>query len=440
MLKPKLGLYLLLIFCTAILFFIKQGAEAASVSITDDGFYPSRLEIEPGTRVVFKNRGQKPHWPASNFHPSHEFYPESGGCIGSKLDACRPLATNETFEFVFSKVGEWPMHDHLSPGLIMVIAVGQKNKPKNSGNLPPPEELRVENYADQMRVIKDHVKTDPVQTWQYLKEAFVVDGQVLGNAHEFAHIIGNEIYSKHGLSGIKYCDDTFAFGCYHGVSEKLLETAGKGAVKATQEECLKIFPPEDYNYTGCIHGMGHGLLTWRGLDVKLALNDCDQLDAAYRAYCYDGVFMENALVSPKQAAVETDLWKLCKDIPSEYQYNCARYQAQAIRALYEDDLNRVAQACLAAPILQMQEPCLESVGYYVAQTSKGETAKIKQMCGEVQNSEAYNVCITAAARETIFQQYNDWERISLELCNILKDIVRDACLTSNEKVRKQYNR
>src|SRR3972149_5818942 len=67
------------------------------VEITATGFIPSSLTIKAGETVTFVNKDTKAHWPASAMHPTHLLYPESGGCIGSKFDACRGLNQDENF-------------------------------------------------------------------------------------------------------------------------------------------------------------------------------------------------------------------------------------------------------------------------------------------------------------------------------------------------------
>lgn len=96
---------------------------ASVIEIKADGFYPSTLTIEQGETVQFINKDTKPHWPASAVHPTHTEYPETGGCIGSKFDACAELKRNETFNFTFNKIGEWKYHDHLNPGVTGTVVV-----------------------------------------------------------------------------------------------------------------------------------------------------------------------------------------------------------------------------------------------------------------------------------------------------------------------------
>ncbi|MEM4296531.1 MAG: cupredoxin domain-containing protein [Candidatus Anstonellales archaeon] len=87
------------------------------INITSSGFIPDTIKIKKGQAVKFVNVDTNKHWPASDVHPTHNVYPEKGGCIGSKFDACKPLQKDESFIFVFNEIGTWDYHDHLNPGL-----------------------------------------------------------------------------------------------------------------------------------------------------------------------------------------------------------------------------------------------------------------------------------------------------------------------------------
>lgn len=100
-----------------------QPTAGNTVEITSSGFSPNTLTINAGDTVTFVNKDSRSHWPASAVHPTHTVYPESGGCIGSKFDACKGLAQSETFSFKFDQKGTWKYHDHLNPGLTGTIVV-----------------------------------------------------------------------------------------------------------------------------------------------------------------------------------------------------------------------------------------------------------------------------------------------------------------------------
>lgn len=86
------------------------------IEITSTGFVPAVLNIKVGETVTFINKNPiDSHWPASNPHPIHTQYPETGGCIGSKFDACRPLGKDEQYSFTFKEKGSWLYHDHFAP-------------------------------------------------------------------------------------------------------------------------------------------------------------------------------------------------------------------------------------------------------------------------------------------------------------------------------------
>ena len=77
------------------------------VSMTDTGFFPSTITVKAGTIISFVNDGQALHWPASDPHPAHDGLPG--------FDAGDGVATGDTFEFQFDRIGEWSFHDHLVP-------------------------------------------------------------------------------------------------------------------------------------------------------------------------------------------------------------------------------------------------------------------------------------------------------------------------------------
>jgi len=94
----------------------RQTPTSHTVLITDNGFEPKTLTIKQGDTVVWVNKGELNSWPASAIHPTHDAYPEPGGCSGSKFDACKELATDDSWEFTFNYKGTWSYHDHIKLG------------------------------------------------------------------------------------------------------------------------------------------------------------------------------------------------------------------------------------------------------------------------------------------------------------------------------------
>jgi len=425
------------------------------VSVTDEGFYPDVVEISRNTKVTWTNNGIHDHWPASNFHPTHTEYPSDvSGCIGSALDACRGLKHGEAYSFVFDTSGTWGMHDHLSPGLIMTVRVassgdgsvgadslwsriwGVMAKTGSAGtsktHVSDSAAFASLDGAKQKRIIQKEISDDPRGAWEYLKSAFIVNGKVVGNAHQFAHLIGNGIYHKLGLAGITICDNAFAYGCYHGVTEAMLLDVGPEKIPDIEKNCISILSHEQkHDYTGCIHGVGHGLLTWSGLHIKQALTGCDFFSQQYRPYCYDGAFMEYADSLPKSAALPKNPWELCDGLNEQYRFNCARYQSLLFVNVFGLSLVQSADACRLADTEKIRYACLGTIGHMIAQQEQANKQKILTRCGELYKEEGYAMCVTYAAQEIRFQNYENSEAVSHELCNSLKASWSDRCRREN---------
>lgn len=101
---------------------------AVVISFTNDGYSPKEVSIQRGDIVRFTNNSTDLEtWPASAVHPTHSIYPEKteGDCLGSAFDACRGLKFGESWDFRFTKAGEWRFHDHINASKTGVVRVSE---------------------------------------------------------------------------------------------------------------------------------------------------------------------------------------------------------------------------------------------------------------------------------------------------------------------------
>jgi plastocyanin len=439
-----------------------------TVNMTAQGFEPNSVTINSGESVTWVNRDSRSHWPASNPHPVHTGYPLGGGCAGSKFDACHGLLPWESYTFVLDKVGVWGVHDHLNPGMLMQVRVVDhaeegllwswagrsfysmfSNVVAWAGSLvtlasptkldpkaPSLENFRAESLIEQEKTLKDLTAQSPQFGWKYLKDAYLQNGKTVGNAHSLAHVVGNVLYQHQGIAGVKLCDASFAYGCFHGVTEQLLRDKGPVAVVEVERACIGNLSSGNQSFSGCIHGAGHGLLTWENMDVSKALADCDRFSSSVQNYCYDGVFMENAGDDPSKIVKGSSYWQLCGSVLSKYRFSCARYEAIGLISLPGMVINRVAEICAEAPYDDLARPCIDSLGYKAAQDARGGLAAIKKECGELRSKEANGECLLSAAIETKFQNYSGWEDVANEICGSLDQIKNVDCVKQVGMVRR----
>lgn len=90
-----------------------------TIEYTSSGFEPSEITISSGDSITFLNTISTNVWPASNVHPSHTVYPNSGinKCGTSEeseiFDSCKGLSEGESYTFTFNEIGTWSYHNHL---------------------------------------------------------------------------------------------------------------------------------------------------------------------------------------------------------------------------------------------------------------------------------------------------------------------------------------
>ena len=293
------------------------------------------------------------------------------------------------------------------------------------------------DYNEQLSTIKKLADKDPKIAWELVKKTFIQNGEVVGNAHGLSHIVGHGIYNKYGIDGIKICDSAFSFGCFHGVTEAMLEKVGVEKIKMIEESCLRVFPPnKTQNYTGCIHGTGHGIYEREGGDMKKSLSDCDIISESYRQYCYDGVFMQNSFSEDSRVIDENNPWKLCSDLDPKYHRNCARYQSQIFlgKIGQSNPLDKVGKYCASGPSVLLRETCFESLGYYVSQNRLGNAEKVWRDCSLMPDRDGAEICTTGGAIEAVFQRYSGYEKNSQELCGRIVEPRKTSCLNSVQNI------
>ena len=304
------------------------------VTISDSGFSKKDITIQKGTTVTWQIDGEKLHWPASDNHPTHALYPDGGGCIGSKLDACNGLKKGETFSFKFEKLGTWTMHDHLSHGNTMAVNVvtnkfflsivksisfGQKNSEtckKYIGGSKEQEECFTKEI---LREVHDYNATPakiatlimdkcngqnacyaplfiPITMKKGFEFAFKVtfelrkiDRIIANSCHSVARQIGWATYRmdpKNWQENLRHMDIRCSWGAVHGVVEEYAASTGNKFDKNMIKVLCNGNAP-------CNHGVGHLLLVQEEGNISKALDICTVLKVwDYRHMCMTGVFME----------------------------------------------------------------------------------------------------------------------------------------------------
>jgi hypothetical protein len=237
------------------------------------------------------------------------------------------------------------------------------------------------------------------------------DPDVAEHAHEYAHGLGIEAYSKalDIVSTFEACGDGFSSGCRHGVIQAYFESRERVTQPEVEALCQPFRSASASRWVlfQCVHGMGHGLTMFRAHDLPQALSDCDLLSDGWdRESCYGGAFMENVInvTSPHHPATElaahghhhmamssfkaidpADPLYPCSIVAERYLHAC--YQMQTSVMLYENhgDIPAAAKSCERAPAAQ-RPVCFQSLGRDITSYANRDPQQTADLCAKARDA------------------------------------------------------
>jgi plastocyanin len=432
--KQQFGKSLLLLFLAAV--FLSYVAVTLSgrsqqltqqVVLSDSGFSPESITVKKGTTVIWKIEGKNPHWPASNFHPTHEEYPETGGCLGSKLDACRGLENGEKFSFNFNKEGTFGLHDHLYSAYTMTVIVrengqtsgifekltayfGKKESTSQelelllSKNNYTPEQLapvlksrcqrkEVEDdfacYArDLEKVVIVHGREHAIDTLYAIQK---IDDRAK-NCHFLAHGIGWGTYKrdpKKFQESIASSSPLCSYGEQMGIIEQYVSNLPSG--KFGKEDVPNICGEKPRS--DCNHAVGHMVLVYTKGDYDKAVDFCYALeDKLQRGHCLSGVMMEkfvegnlreHGLKPAERANWPLKLWEqehFCRTLTGELEMECWREIVHPAFFYFEKDPKLMFDFCQTAPREEIRRACKIHSIPEVAGDKGHDLNQLRSMC------------------------------------------------------------
>lgn len=475
---PKLKFSLLCLFLVTPFLVSAHGGvndEELIIRMTENGFEPKELTVVQGDEVLFINNDDVDRWPASNFHPTHTIYPE--------FDTEGHVKPGESWKFKFEKQGTWRMHDHLFPHMTGTIVV-LEDKTASGTSTPTQNDddseartsfwLKIKNFfkklfGGQAKVSDASVNDDllaefkglnekdkytwlekraelegPETSWKYILAAYNTPQGVIGSPHDMAHLVGQLLFKEYDFEGLSTCTPTFAFGCYHGLMEVAFEGESDSTYKTKLQEarsgCEISGETNSPSYWSCIHGIGHGVATYRKHELEPALTDCDAFDSAIRTYCHDGVFMEFSISAPPSFYKAENPLYPCDIIAESYKTACARAQVQIMKQRFHFDAPKIASTCLASGQATIIHHCIDAIGYFVGQEAQGDGNKVIKSCQVITQPEARAQCLEAAAGELVFQNFAGWQKNTEIICQSLEGKYKQACEKRINDVKTSYGR
>lgn len=224
--------------------------------------------------------------------------------------------------------------------------------------------------------------------------------------HETAHTIGILLYTSSGLSGISICDESFAFGCYHGFFGRVIADKGAGVVPDLAKKCREQYGAQG---TGCEHGIGHGIMEYTGRDKLLeGLELCKKTGQVNELYgCTSGLFMEyNRLMTFRDGAASVDERPIdmkdplapCNSIvPAPYRTSCYFEIGLWWKGQLGADYETIGNLCTKAATQAERNACYRGWGTVVAESVDHNPAEAKKTCGLIRAPSGADMCTLGVA-------------------------------------------
>jgi hypothetical protein len=205
--------------------------------------------------------------------------------------------------------------------------------------------------------------------------------------HLSAHIMGEKIFESEGVSGIRFCDASFSFGCYHGFFGQVFARKGVESITELDAVCVHAFGPLG---TGCQHGIGHGVLEYVGYqNIREALALCEKTTkSAPLLGCVSGVFMEynmplvgisEALAPENRKFSEETADEPCRLVDGSYKKSCYfELGGWLANSLYDNDAH-VGDVCSSFST-EWRALCFQGFGAMVPQREAYDLERSKAVC------------------------------------------------------------
>ena len=251
------------------------------------------------------------------------------------------------------------------------------------------------------------------------------DRDVSRRAHEYAHGIGIEAYTRYPdiVSTFTACGDRAASGCRHGFIQGYFEARRQVTTPEIEAFCRPFKEPSATRWIlfQCVHGMGHGLAMFYDHNLPQALAMCDQLgDAWDRESCYGGAFMESDMnaIAPHHPASElaahshhghaafqaidpADPLYPCSKMEDRHLRACFEIQTAVILYLNHGDIGAAARTCDRA-VVPMRDDCYRSLGRDITSYSLRDPEESARLCG-LGSAEYQPACYVGVAKALV-----DW--------------------------------
>lgn len=425
------------------------------VHITGEGFEPNNLKVKQGDLIMFENTDSVPHWPASDFHPDKDIYPE--------FDGKKPLEPMGTWIFKADKVGKWEFYDNLKLNSVGILVVEESGVEINS-QLESASKFTfstIHNF-----ILKNYFNLFPSEKNRYLqsltissmvhskdsklKEAILLLGPEpimeklfteskrdrSVNCHSYSHMVGRSAYELLNAQGLANNISLCGYGYTHGlVSGFIAENGIDHFTDNLSRMCENL--KTKIARVQCYHGAGHGLMGYYDNDLPAAIKKCKEFRLLRQKHnCYIGSFMENVASGKDQAYNPHKTKWLSNEDPffpcnavdgdSNVQNACYILVPAWLSYVHKNDMDKIVEVCKKAK--DYAESCFNGFGDRAVIYTNMDIEKTVDLCNKINSDSVfYGRCIESAQRLLMENIGPGFEEKTTKFCDLLSEAQRNEC-------------
>jgi hypothetical protein len=255
--------------------------------------------------------------------------------------------------------------------------------------------------------------------------------------------MGEEFYDRYGVEAMRYCDGTFSYGCFHGLTVSAILDKGLEVIQDLDKKCEQHLP----NNLSCQHGIGHGVLEFVGhKNLNTALNYCSRLSwKGSLLGCQDGVFMEynfpvidsgSSDIKTKLREYNNDPYGLCGKVIPKFKRACYYELPRWWLGAFEFDVDKLGELCAAIEDDANRKSCYIGMGMSITGPVNYNSNKIIKTCNMIQKSDDRKLCLYSAVWSMPEVQK---KTAGAQICRTFSPKEAEECLKSDWILNEIYN-
>jgi hypothetical protein len=338
----------------------------------------------------------------------------ANGQVGPNLDELKPDATTVAHQVRVGGNGMPSFGKKLTSRQISLVAAFVADSSRRTGKVAPfkPDDKTVDGCEREeggqacfrQAFANIAFREGPKKALTVLGQDDLSVPAVHADCHQITHAVGHAAFARyHGnaaealAQGAMTCNS----GYYHGVIERAFGGVPRERVtRIARRLCTsRSVTKETFLLYQCVHGLGHGLMIYSGLDLPWSLATCDRLQTHFdRVSCTGGVFMQNLMpgMGTSRYLRKKDPLYPCNAVAERHKVYCYLMVTSRILSLDGYDWRKTAAWCRRSE-QGWVETCFQSYGRDASGSSEYQPRRTIQLCLEA--GKDAGECLYGASRD-----------------------------------------